>query len=92
MKYRVEITRAADDEIEGIYRYLQETSPAFADRWLVGVYEAAATLSELPFRCARAPENEDSPTEIRQLLFRFNRILYEVHGRTVYVTHVRYIS
>ena len=92
MRYRIEVTDVAEGEIESIYSYLQENAPTFADRWLSGLYEAIATLSDLPFRCARAPESGGAEGEIRQLLYRFNRILYEVRGRTEYVHHVRYIS
>lgn len=92
MKYRVEITDVAEGEIDGIYSFLQENAPAFADRWLDGLYEAVATLDELPFRCAHAPESAGGENEIRQLLYRFNRILYVVRGRTVKILHVRYAA
>jgi plasmid stabilization system protein ParE len=88
VRFRVDITRAAQSEIGATYEYLQENVPEFADRWLIGVYDAIATLSELPHRCARAVESDGTRSEARQLLYRFSRILYEVRDRTVFVLHV----
>jgi hypothetical protein len=89
VRFRVDITRSAQSEIGATYEQLRENLPEFADRWLVGVYEAIATLSELPHRCARAWESDGTRSDARQLLYRFSRILYEVRGRTVIVLHVR---
>jgi hypothetical protein len=38
-------------------------------RWFQRMHEAMASLSELPTRCALAPENKEFPFEVRQLLF-----------------------
>ena len=92
MKFRVRYTRSAKREIGAIYEYYQENAPTFAERWFAGVFEAAATLSEFPFRCARVPESDDSPEEVRHLLFGSHRILYSVRGRTVFILHVRHSS
>ena len=92
MKYRVELTRAARHDIGEIYAWLYENAPAFADRWLVGIHQAIATLAEMPQRCRIVPEAEDDEGEPRQLLFHAWRVIFEISGRTVMVHHVRHSS
>ncbi len=92
MRYRVIVQPEAQAEIGSFYYYLRDSDPAYADRWLLGLHEAISTLNELPFRCSFAPESENSPDVIRQLLYRWNRILYAVQGQSVRILHVRSID
>ena len=92
MKYRVELTRAARHDIGEIYAWLYEHAPAFADRWLLGIHQAVATLSHMPQRCRVVPEAAGDEGELRQLLFHAWRVLFEIDGRTVLVLHVRHSS
>lgn len=92
MKYRVSFTRSARLQISAIHEYFREEAPAFADRWLAGLYEAAGTLDELPHRCVIAPENELFTHEVRHLLYSAYRIVYMIRGRSVYILAVRHSS
>lgn len=92
MKYRVDVTRPARRDIGDIYAYHREHVPGFADRWLVGLYGAMGTLSEMPHRCRLAPESQTAGGTVRYLLYRDYRVVYEVIGRRVDVLHVQHSS
>ncbi|HET7461190.1 MAG TPA: type II toxin-antitoxin system RelE/ParE family toxin [Longimicrobium sp.] len=92
MKYRVDVTRPARQDIGDIYAYLREHKPGYADRWLVGVNHAMGTLSEMPHRCPVARESETATGTVRNLFFDDYRFVYEVVGRRVDVLHVRHMS
>jgi len=92
VNYRVEVSGAARHDIGNIYAYLREHTPNHADRWLVGLYLAMGTLSELPHRCPVAPESEVAGGTARAPLYRDYRVVYEVIGRRVDVLLVRHSS
>jgi plasmid stabilization system protein ParE len=63
-------------------------------RWFQGMQKAIASLSEMPTRCALAPENKNFPFEVRQLLYGSRhhryRILFTIESNTVTVLHIRH--
>lgn len=67
MTYRVIVTDSALERIEeyGTYIAVDQQAPEAAARWLKRVLDASETLSEVPRRCALAPENEHTPYEVR---------------------------
>jgi plasmid stabilization system protein ParE len=69
MSYRVVITEPALAAIreQAFYIAVDQQAPEAAARWLRGVFDASDTLSEMPRRCARAPEDAKRPYEIRWL-------------------------
>jgi plasmid stabilization system protein ParE len=75
VKYRVDVTRPARQDIGDIYAYHREHVPGSADRWLVGVHRAMGTLSEMPHRCPIARESETATGTVRNLLYRDYRIV-----------------
>lgn len=94
MKFRVEVTQAAKDQIRQLYAQYKQDFPSLADSWFNRLFKVLDTLKQFPNRCPFAPENEEVEEEIRQLLYgkRRNayRILFTVEERTVYVLHVRH--
>lgn len=59
-----------------------------------GTGDAIASLATSPSRCPLAPENADSPFEVRHLLYgrrpHVYRILFTIGGNTVTVLHIRH--
>ncbi len=68
MSFRVVVTRMAREEIADAVHWIDERSPDAAVRWLDGIDQAIAELSEFPTRCAIAPETDAIGIEIRQQL------------------------
>ncbi|HET7230097.1 MAG TPA: type II toxin-antitoxin system RelE/ParE family toxin [Longimicrobium sp.] len=90
MRYTVRVSRPASGQIGETYEFLREGDPAYADRWLAGLYETFATLASLPNRGRIAPESPQSGRTIRQLLYRKYRITYAVLDGRVNITGVRH--
>ena len=95
MDFRVDVSERAQDDIASIFEWLQSQQAGDAGAsWFVALKEAIETLSNFPSRCPLAPENRDSPVEVRQLLYgrapHVYRILFAVEGEAVHVLHVRH--
>jgi plasmid stabilization system protein ParE len=95
MDFRVELSDRAQRDIAAIYDWLlsQEAGDA-GQRWFTALSTAFASLASLPSRCPLAPENRDSPVELRQLLYgrrsHTYRILFTIADDAVHVLHVRH--
>lgn len=95
MDFRVELSDQAKHDIAAIYEWLrsQEVGEA-GERWFLALRAAIASLAQSPSRCHLAPENPDSPVELRQLLYgrrpHVYRILFTIDRDTVHVLHIRH--
>jgi plasmid stabilization system protein ParE len=70
MKYRIELAATAKADIRSQAQWLRENrSPAFADKWLDGLYKTIDTLQDRPLRCPVAAESDKFPEEIHELLY-----------------------
>jgi toxin ParE1/3/4 len=67
-------------------------SPESATLWYLDIYGAMDSLKDFPARCGLAIENQFFKEEIRQLICRKYRILFEIDGDTVRVLHVRHAA
>ncbi len=95
MDFRVELSDQAQRDIAAIYDWLQSQQAGDAGaRWFLALRTAIASLATLPSRCPLAPENPDSPVELRQLLYgrkpHIYRILFAIEDDTVHVLHIRH--
>ena len=89
-RYRVQLSKGARADIEGIARYLSEChSPELADRWLVDLLDRVDSLERYPERGSIPQELEQLGTRrYRQLLLHPYRLFYRVMGDLVTVTLV----
>ena len=92
MRYAVDISKPARQNIQVIYDYLCREAPVVADDWIDGLLEAIESLGSFPRRCSLAPENSDHPEEIRQLIYSSHRILFAIGKQRVHVLHIRHCS
>lgn len=95
MDFRVELSDQAQHDIAAIYDWLVSQQAGDAgERWFVALRAAIASLATFPSRCPLAPENRDSPVEVRQLLYgerpHVYRILFAIEGEAVLVLHIRH--
>jgi len=93
MKYRVQISQLASEQIDEAYLWLaQQTEKAWA--WHEGLMDAIASLEENPLRCPHIPEDEDFLREARHLLYggkrHAYRIIFEVAGDVVTIMQIRH--
>jgi toxin ParE1/3/4 len=87
---RVRYTPRARSDIEQIYRYLEEQSPAGARNVLRAIYAGVQFISEHP----KASERTDNPQVRVRIVRRYRyRVFYRmVDGDTVEILHVRHTS
>ena len=92
MRYSVEITEPAQQDIQEAYDWLTAESSRAAIAWIDGLLETIESLDAFPLRCPLAPESADHPEEIRQIFYASYRILFSVRKMKVFVLHVRHSS
>jgi plasmid stabilization system protein ParE len=94
MTCSVYITAKALREIDESLEWLRKQSQPAALRWHQQLMEAVRSLANNPERCGLAPEGENDPRKIRQLLHGKRRgvyrILFEMRGNNVYILRVRH--
>jgi plasmid stabilization system protein ParE len=80
MKYQIEISSVAEAEADKAFLWLSGvTGSENASHWYQGLLTTIESLSEMPKRCALAPENDYFSQEIRQLLYGRGRNCYRIY-------------
>jgi plasmid stabilization system protein ParE len=87
-KFRVSITRAAENDIDQAWSFIAQDSPEAADKFISRLEEQIETLEIFPNRCALIPENEILGTRYRHMVYGDYRTVFRVARRTVYVLRV----
>ncbi len=87
-RYRVEIARAAERDVVGIYEHIERRSPERAVRWFAEIERQAQTLSQHPKRCPVISEADDIGVEYRHLIWGNYRTVFRIEGSSVYVVRV----
>ena len=87
-RYRVDITRTAERDIDSIYDFIASDDPAAAERWVEEVERQISTLSRAPARCPIIPEAGDLGRQYRHLLYGSYRTILRIDGSCVVVVRV----
>ncbi len=87
-RYRVDITRTAEQDIDSIYDFIARDNPAAANKWGKEVERQISTLSRSPARCPIIPEAGDLGREYRHLLYGAYRTIFRIVGSRVIVIRV----
>ncbi len=94
MTYRVQPTAQAEADIDRIFNWIFERSREGDRRWYEAFWDSAERLKSNPLSCGIAPEADDFPEEVRQMLFRTRqgrtyRALFVIRGDIVHILRVR---
>ena len=94
MSYQVKILGRAMADADAIYLWIAKRSRQGAWRWHEALLSAAAILSEQPHQHPLAPESQELPEVVRELLFktprgRKYRLLFVIFGNEVRIVSVR---
>ncbi len=92
MVFQVELSAHATQDIEEHYVWIQERSPAAAERWFNGIMVAIHTLKDFPERCSKIPEQKSFTQQIRHLIYQKHRIIFTVQYTIVYILAVRHTA
>ena len=88
VKYNVEISPAAERDVEEIWVYTAADSPENATAFIVRLEEQIDSLEQFPERCPLIPENELLGTAYRHLLHGAYRTIFRIAGKTVYILRI----
>jgi len=92
MKYTVQITQQANDELDAAFFWLVQQTQQHAPAWYNRMFDAIHSLEQFPTRCPLAPENEDSDEEVRHLIvgdrIHGYRIVFVIRATTVIVLDI----
>jgi len=86
--FRVEITSAAERDIEDIWEYIAYDNPEDASFFISNLEEQIVTLESFPFSCPLVPENELLGTGYRHLLYGRYRIIFRVISSRVIIMRI----
>jgi toxin ParE1/3/4 len=94
MTYSVRVLRRARDDVDAMFQWIHERSPAGAASWHTAWLEAAHSLAENPFQFALAAENEQFDHEVRERFFKTRRgrryrIVFSIVETEVRILRVR---
>ena len=87
-KFRVDLTRAAQRDIESTYDFISRDNPTAADGWLAELERQISTLERSPARCPVIPEAAELGREYRHLLYGSYRTIFRITGSRVLVVRV----
>lgn len=87
-KYSVEITPAAERDVEEIWTYIADDSPEKATAFLLRQEEQIEALEQFPARCPLIPENEILGTGYRHLIYGAYRTIIRITGQTVFIVRI----
>jgi len=87
-KYRVEITKSAQNDLEEIWTRIAADSIKNAAKFVIQLERKAQTLEAMPERCPSIPENRLLGTEYRHLILGDYRIVFRVANRTVWILRI----
>ena len=95
MAFRVEFSEQADRDLNDLFGWLQAQHAGEAGlRWFLKLQDGCESLDTMPQRCSLAPESEEFPFEVRQLIYgrkpHFYRVLFTIEGETVVILNVRH--
>jgi toxin ParE1/3/4 len=87
-KYRVEITKTAERDIEEIWNHIAADSVENATRFIIQLEDKTQTLGKMPQRCPAIPENELLGTEYRHLVIGDYRVIFRISQTAVWILRV----
>jgi plasmid stabilization system protein ParE len=94
MSFQVSLTDGASSDVRSILRWIEERSSAGALSWYRAWQKVLQSLRERADKFGLAPESEDHPEPIFQVVFKTRRgrpyrALFINRDRDVFVLHVR---
>jgi toxin ParE1/3/4 len=87
-KSRVEVTAAAERDLEGILEYIAQDDPVAATAFVSRLEEQIGTLELFPERCPPVPENQLLGTSYRHLIHGHYRTIFRISDRRVIILRV----
>lgn len=87
-KYKINISRNAQNDLEHIYSYIAEDSINNANKFILELEKRIYSLDTYPERFPYIPENVYLGTNYRHFTHKKYRVIYRIHGKAVYILRV----
>ncbi len=87
-KYKVNISRNAQNDLEHIFFYIAEDSINNAKKFILELEKKIYSLDTFPERFALIPENVFFGTSYRHITHKKYRVIYKIAGDSVYILRV----
>lgn len=92
IRYRVEITATAENDIQEIWRFLIQENPPAAALLIDSIEQEIDTLESFPMRCALAKDAAPLHPNIRQLFVQRYRVLFRIIGKRVIILRITHTA
>ena len=87
-KYKVNISRNAQNDLEHIFSYIAADSMNNAKRFILELEEKIYRLDTFPEGFAYIPENIFYGTNYRHIIHKKYRVIYKIDNNSVYILRV----
>ena len=87
-KYKVNLTRSAQNDLEHIFDYIAADSTTEAVNFVLELEEKVYSLETFPERHPLIPENTYFGTEYRHFNYRKYRIIYRIKERSIFILRI----
>ena len=91
-KYKVLITKIAEEDISHIFEYILSDNPQAAERWKDEIKSQIASLKEFPARCSIIPEAGDIGIDYRHIIYGDYRTVFKIKDDEVFIMRVFHCS
>ena len=87
-RYRVEITKVAESDINEIFRYIAADNASTADNFITELEKQIDSLEHYPLRCPIIQESQELGKEYRHIIYGRYRTFFRVDGSSVIIMRV----
>ena len=87
-KYRVEVTKVAEADLEEIWVLIAADSVENATHFVIQLDQKIGTLERMPNRCSLIPENAQLGAGYRHLILGDYRVIFRLEASTVYILRI----
>ena len=91
-KYRVIITKTAEEDIISIFEYISNDNPQAVNRWKGEIKSQIASLDEFPARCSIIPEADEIGFDYRHIIYGNYRTILKITEDIVFIMRVFHCS
>ncbi len=91
-KYKVLITKTAEEDIRSIFEYIYSDNPQAANRWKGEIKFQIASLRELPMRCSIIPEADEIGFDYRHIIYGDYRTILKITEDLIFIMRVFHCS
>jgi len=91
-KFKVLITKIAEEDIGYIFELISRDNHQAAERWRAEIKSQIKSLKEFPARCSIIPEADDIGIDYRHIVYSNYRTVFRIADDTVFIMRVFHCS